>query len=93
MSEPGSGRGSVGAGVATRRALAGRLAGGLAAWLLLGRAAPAAAAGRPEGGPGGNPACFRGAHEQPTAPPGEGTDFGGRLRPYLEDCRGEIRRP
>ena len=56
-------------------------------------AGPAGAAGRPEVGPGANPACFRGAHEQPTAPPGEGPHFGGRLRPYLEDCWGEIRRP
>jgi len=53
----------------------------------------AAAAARPEDGPGGNPACFRGAHEQPTAQPGEGSHFGDGLRPYLEDCRGEIRRP
>ena len=76
-----------------RRALCKRLAGGLAGALVPGSAAPAASAARPEDGPGGNPLCFRGAHEQPTAAPGKAVRFGERLRPYLEDCRGEIRRP
>ena len=45
--------------------------------LAVGVPAPDAAAARPEDGPGGNPARFRSAHEQPTAPPGEGSHFGG----------------
>ena len=65
----------------------------LAVALAVGVPGPDAAAGRPEDGPGRNPACFRSAHEQPTSPPGEGSHFGGRLWPYLEVCRGEIRRP
>jgi hypothetical protein len=61
--------------------------------IALGGTDPAGAAGRSEDGPGANPACFRSAHEQPTAQPGDGPHFGDGLRPYLEDCRGEVRRP
>lgn len=50
----------------------------------------AAAAARPEDGPGGNPACFRGAREQPTTQPSEGTTSATASGPTLP--RGLLRR-